>query len=72
MKTTHTKQNKELRKAKSKLATSYKKRIFIDSILIVLIAVSPFIAYSYLASPREDIWETPFFTLTKMDTQIRI
>jgi len=50
---------------KSKTATSYKKRIFVDSLIIILIAISPFLAYSYLGAPREETWETPFFTLTK-------
>lgn len=46
-------------------ATSYKKKIFIDTIIIIFIAVSPFIAYSYLAAPKAEIWETSYFTITK-------
>ncbi|MEM6722162.1 MAG: hypothetical protein AAF611_22735 [Bacteroidota bacterium] len=65
MKTTHTKQNKELKETKSKQATSYKKKLFIDTIIIIFIAVSPFIAYSYLAAPKAEIWDISFFTITK-------
>ncbi|WP_420573377.1 hypothetical protein [Kordia sp.] len=49
----------------SKKGISVKKKIFFDTLIVILIAISPFIAYSYLAAPQGEKWETPFFTLTK-------
>jgi dipeptide/tripeptide permease len=65
MKTTHTKQNKESTDKSLNKEISVKKRIFFDSLIVIFVAISPFIAYSYLAAPDGEIWETPFFTLTK-------
>jgi len=64
MKITHTKQKKTLEEVTSKQVTSYKSKLFIDTLIILFVAISPFIAYSYLAAPKSEVWETPFFTLT--------
>jgi hypothetical protein len=35
-----------------------------NSIIAILIAITPFIFYSYLCFPSIKVWETPFFTFT--------
>ncbi|EDP95822.1 hypothetical protein U8527_11905 [Kordia algicida OT-1] len=65
MKTTHTKQNKELINQKLKQQTLARKKLILHSIVIFFIAISPFIAYLYLIVPTEDTWDTGFFIITK-------
>ncbi|QHI35024.1 hypothetical protein IMCC3317_03700 [Kordia antarctica] len=65
MKTTHTKQNKDSKKLKSNQETWSKKRIFIDSIIVFFVAISPFVAYSYLAAPEGETWDIGVYTFTK-------
>ncbi|MGH1388081.1 hypothetical protein [Kordia sp.] len=65
MKTTHTKQKKESKEEISKRQIWAKKKIFIDSLIIFSIAISPFLAYLYLYVPEGDSWTTAFFTVDK-------
>lgn len=53
MKTTHTKQNKELKKEISRTKQSVKKRLILESILIIFIALTPFIYYLYEYIPQD-------------------
>lgn len=54
MKTIHTKQNKQSTKGSRSLVTG--------SIIAILIAISPYIFYSYESFPNVQVWETSFFT----------
>lgn len=54
MKTIHTKPKKQLKKVSGSLVTG--------SIIAVLIAISPYIFYSYESFPDVKVWETSFFT----------
>ena len=38
--------------------------MFIGGIIVLLIAISPILFYSYKSFPDIQIWETPFFSLT--------
>ena len=44
-----------------------KKSLFIGGIIVLLIALSPFIFYSYKSFPKGDLWKTSFFELTTPD-----
>ncbi|AXG71204.1 hypothetical protein KORDIASMS9_03460 [Kordia sp. SMS9] len=55
MKTTHTKQNKESKK----IGTF---ALLTGSIIAILIAITPYIFYSYQSFPEEKTWETFLFT----------
>jgi hypothetical protein len=73
-KTTHTKQNKQSKKGKlrfqdivaTKKAT-YRKSILVNSLIVVLIAITPYLFQLYEYVPAVETWETPFFTLDKRD-----
>lgn len=55
MKTIHTKQNKQsTHKSSNALVTG--------SILAIIVAISPYLFYSYESLPETKVWETPFFT----------
>ncbi len=63
MKTTHTKQKKELEKTNSITETKINKNLIVGSIVAILIAISPYIFYLYKGLPRETIWKGYFFTI---------
>ena len=47
------------------------KGLIIGGVLVLLIAITPFLFYSYESFPNSNVWETSFFTLeTKFDTWI--
>ncbi len=54
MKTTHTKQKKQLNRRSQGLVTG--------SVIAIFIAVSPYIFYLYESFPDVKVWETSFFT----------
>ncbi|WP_298420836.1 hypothetical protein [uncultured Kordia sp.] len=56
MKTTHTKQNKQLTGEKS-------KSLLTGSILAIIVAISPYIFYLYESLPETKTWETSLFTI---------
>lgn len=62
MKTTHTKQNKELKKENSEDRATNNRRLFISSLVVVFISITPYIYYSYNSVPETEIWETFLFT----------
>jgi len=64
MKTTHTKHNKESIKETSRDKTLVRKKLLIDSVVILLIFLSPFLYYLYEYSPEGNIWKTSWFTIT--------
>ncbi|KAB8153552.1 hypothetical protein EZY14_009975 [Kordia sp. TARA_039_SRF] len=64
MKTTHTKQKKELEKTKLQEGTLVRKKLLTDSLIIFLIFISPFLYYLYEYSPDGDVWKTNWFTIT--------
>lgn len=42
-----------------------KKNLFYGGIIVLILAITPFIYYSYESFPLDSqVWETPFFTLT--------
>ncbi len=49
---------------KSPKTWSVRKKIIIDSFLVLIIACSPFLYYLYEYSPEGKEWETYFFTIT--------
>lgn len=69
-KTTHTKQKKDLIEAKSEsLVKATKKsrfqsKIVINTIVALIIAVTPYLFQLYEYVPETEIWETPFFTIS--------
>ncbi|MCH2193060.1 hypothetical protein [Kordia sp.] len=65
MKTTHTKLNKDSTKKKLQTRTWAKKKIFFDTIIVFFTAITPFLAYAYLAVPKGDTWDTGLFVITK-------
>jgi len=63
MKTTHTKQNKELTEQRyQERQTDKKTSLFYGSLAAILIAISPYIFYLYTSFPETEIWKTTFFT----------
>lgn len=73
-KTTHTKPNKKSIRKKSKyrdIATAkkalYRRRIIANSIIVAIIAITPYLFQLYEYVPAVEIWETPFFTIDKRE-----
>lgn len=44
--------------------TSVRKKLLIDSLIVLLIFLSPFLYYLYEYSPNGDTWKTSWFTVT--------
>ena len=40
-----------------------KSSLFTGGVIVILIAISPFVFYAYENFPKTQIWETPFFSL---------
>jgi hypothetical protein len=40
-----------------------KKELFIGGIIVILVALSPFVFYSYKSFPQNNLWETSLFTI---------
>ena len=41
-----------------------KRSLFIGGVIVLVIAVTPFIFYSYKSFPESQIWETPLFSIS--------
>lgn len=73
-KTTHTKPNKKSIKNTSKYQgnktakkASYRRSIITNSIIVALIAITPYLFQLYEYVPAVEKWETPFFTIDKRE-----
>jgi hypothetical protein len=73
-KTTHTKQSKESIKAKSRYLgkaaikkASYRKNIIANTIIVTLIAITPYLFQLYEYVPQTEEWSTAFFTINKRE-----
>jgi hypothetical protein len=44
--------------------------LFVGGIIVLIIASTPFLFYSYESFPDSKVWETPFFTITTSYTSI--
>jgi amino acid permease len=72
-KTTHTKQKKELRKeilkyqGKRAKQVSFRKNIIANSIIVALIAITPYLFQLYEYVPAVEKWDTAFFTIDKRE-----
>lgn len=62
MKTTHTKQKKESEKIKLEGQTKNSRNIYVGTFVAIIIAVTPYLYYSYESVPRTEIWDTFLFT----------
>lgn len=40
-----------------------KKSLFVGGIIVLIIAITPFLYYSYKSFPSNQVWETSFFTI---------
>lgn len=56
------KQNNKLTKTEIAQRKTDKKILFVGGIIVLLIAICPFLFYSYKSFPESKIWETSFFT----------
>ncbi|WP_430408337.1 hypothetical protein [Kordia sp.] len=64
-KTTHTKQKKESEKIKSRLRRNLiNKAIIRDTIVVIIIAITPYIFQLYESLPSEQIWRNDYFEIT--------
>ena len=69
-KTTHTKQKKQSTETESRFQVENKKAIIrsnliVNTLLALLIAITPYLFQLYIYVPIKDEWETPFFTIDK-------
>ena len=46
------------------LQSTGRKSLAIGGIIVLMIAISPFLFYSYKSFPETQVWETPFFALS--------
>lgn len=59
------KQNNKSTKKKYVHHTQDKKSLFLGGVIVLLIAITPYIFYSYESFPTDStVWETSFFTMT--------
>ena len=61
MKTTHTKQKKESIKENFKDQVKNSKNIYIGTLVAIIIAITPYIYYSYESVPKTKVWQTFLF-----------
>ncbi|WP_238528689.1 hypothetical protein U8527_11910 [Kordia algicida OT-1] len=72
-KITHTKQNKESTRGKLKYQgklthkASYRKSIIFNTIIVVIIAITPYLFQLYEYVPQTEEWNTPFFSIDKRE-----
>lgn len=72
-KITHTKQKKKSENKTSKFLgrgtniTAYRRSIIVNSIIVALIAITPYLFQLYEYVPAIEKWETPFFTIDKLE-----
>jgi len=58
------KQINKLTPKKSNPQTTDRKNLFIGGIIVLIVAITPFIFYSYKSFPESQVWETPFFSIS--------